>query len=300
MEKEKKPINKKHLVITICVTLACLTIGGVGGYFLGGLFFPKEQAIDYSKMRDVDFEDDQVALMKRYNATKVDNYVDKFAPHELANISINKIKEHDYFVSKTIGKVDALGVEQTVHATSIKNKEEYFLENISASSMLQTGYRFYQKNDQITTYKGDKVETTKAVWDETPVSELSTVEHEEKWGKQLSRPFIYIISSKTAFDTSTAEKTSDGYRVRLDLSPKYSVLRYVRQMVSISPVKDPIFHSIQLNLLLDKDLNLLSTEINESYSVVMVVTAESVAHINETYIYDVDTSIPSLNLDLEY
>ena len=203
-------------------------------------------------------------------------------------------------MSKQYGQVNAMGVAQTVRAASIKNKEEYFLENISASSMVQTGKRFYQKDGKVTTYNGENVETTKAKWNETPASELSLEEHEAKWGKDLSRPLIYIISSKTSKETSNSEKTSEGYTVHLDLSPKYSVLRYVRQMVEISPVTDPVFETVQLTLHLDSNLNLLSTDVDESYSVVMVVTANSVAHLSETYTYDVETPIPALSQDLEY
>lgn len=299
-KKEKKPINKKHVIISVSIIASCLVVGGVGGYFIGRLFFPKSQSIDYSKLNEKEFEDDQIALMKRYSASKASDYTKDFAPYELANIGINKIKEHDFVSSKTYGKVNAMGVEQTVRASSIKNRNEYFLENISASSMVQTAKRFYQKEDKVSTFDGGNVSTNRADWKENPVSELSLVEHEAKWGKDLSRPLIYIISSKTAFDTSTATKNEDGYIVRLDLSPKYAVLRYVRQMVEISPIKDPIFHSVQLTLSLDKDLNVISSEVEESYSVVMVVTAESVAQLKENYTYDVETPIPNLSQDLEY
>ena len=300
VKKEKKPVNKKQVIISVSITVLCLALGGVGGYFVGKLFFPNNAVIDYSKMKDADFEDDQVLLMKKYQSSKSDDYTAAFKPYEIANIGINKISNHDYVQVKTKGDVNAMGVNQTVRATSIKNKDEYFLENISASSMLQTGKRFYQRGETITTYNGENVESERANWNSTPQSELSLNEHEAKWGKQLSRPLIYIISSKTSYDTSTATKTSDGYRVILDLNPKYAVLRYVRQMVEISPVKDPLFHSIQLTLNLDNDLNLLSSEVNESYSVVMVVTAESVANIKDVYTYDQATPLPSLSEDLTY
>ena len=250
VKKEKKPVSKVHIIVSVSITVVCLAIGGVGGYFIGKRFFPKEDSIDYSKLSDADFEDDQEALMRRYSVSKATDYTEEFKPYELANISINKIKEHDYVVNKTYGQVNAMGVEQSVRATAIKNKEEYFLENISCSKMVQTGKRFYQSGNTVTTYDGENVEEDKAKWKETPLSELSLEEHEQTWGKDLSRPCIYIISSKTAFDTSSAEKNDEGYVVRLDLSPKYSVLRYVRQMVSISPISDPLFHSVQLNLFL--------------------------------------------------
>lgn len=299
-KSNKKSVSKKHVIVSVSITLLCLAVGGVGGYFIGRMFFPKEQSIDYSKLKDADFEDDQVELMKRFANSKASDYTKEFKCYELANIGINKAKEHEYMVSKTYGEVKAMGVDQSVRATAIRNKENYFLENISASSMLQTGKRFYQDANKVTTHDGSNVSTNRADWKAEPLSELSVEEHEAKWGKDLSRPIIYIVSSKTTFDTSTAEKTNDGYVVRLDLSPKYAVLRYVRQMVEISPIKDPLFHSIQLTIHLDNNLNMISSEVDESYSVVMVVTAESVGHIVDYYTYDVETTIPSLNQDLEY
>ncbi len=299
-KKERKPVSKKHIIITVSITVLCIALGGVGGYFIGNMVFRNEQSVDYSKFKDVDFEDDHVALMKKYKSSTASDYTKVFEPYELANIATEKFKQHDYVVAKTYGQVNAMGVAQSVRATSIKHKEEYMLENISASSMVKTAKRFYQKDGKVTTYNGENIETAKAKWNEASKNTLSIEEHEAKWGKDLSRPLIYIISSKTCKETSNSEKTNDGYVVHLDLSPKYSVLRYARQMVEISPVKDPIFETIQLTLTLDNNLNLLSTVIDESYSVVMVISANSVAHLTETYTYDVETPIPALNQDLEY
>ena len=163
-KKEKKPVSKKHIIISVSITVLCIALGGVGGYFIGNMVFRQEQTIDYSKLKDVDFEDDHEALMKRYNSSTASDYTKEFEPYELANIATEKVKQHDYVVAKTYGQVNAMGVAQTVRATSIRNKEEYFLENISASSMLQTGKRFYQKDGKITTYNGENVETAKAKW----------------------------------------------------------------------------------------------------------------------------------------
>ena len=301
-KKEKKPLKKRsRIIIAVSVTVACVVIGGIGGYFVGNMVFRSQNAIDYSKYSDLNsYEDDNEALLKKFKSSKATDYTKDFKPYEMACIAIEKIKEHDYVIAKTYGEVDAMGVNQTVRATSIKNKDEYFMENISASSMVKTAKRFFQKDGVVKTYEGNSVKTESAEWEDNPTSELSLAEHEDKWGKDLSRSIIYIISSKTCFDTSTAEKTDKGYTLRLDLSPKYAVLRYVRQMVSISPIKDPIFHSVQFNLYLDQNLNLLSTEVNESYSVVMVVTAESVARLKEYYTYDVQTKIPGLHDNMEY
>lgn len=296
----KKPFSKKKIIIISIIGALSLVALGVGGYFLGQWIYINNNTIDYSKLSETELEDDQVALMKKYSESVASDYTKDFKSYELANIGINKIQNHDYVVSKTIGSAKALGVDQSVRAASIKNKNEYFLENLSVSKLVQTAKRFYQKEDVVKTYNGSEIDIEKAAWNENPDSELSLKDHEAKWGKQLSRPLLYIISSKTTLDTSTATKSSDGYTVKLDLSPKYAVLRYERQIVEISPVTNPIFHKIHLTLKLDNQLNLLSYSVDESYSVVMVILVETAVKLEETYTYDVETKIPNLTEDFKY
>lgn len=295
----KKNSKKTWIVVAVCA-VAFLAIGGTAGYFLGQSYFASKDAIDYSQYSADELEDNYEDLMKRYNEASPSTYLAKFKSYEFANIALNKIGLHENVWSQTYGLVNAMGVKQTVRATSIKEENKYFLENISASSMVQAAKRFYQEGDQVITYNGGSVSTEMATWSENPQSTLSKKEHEDKWGKNLSRPSIYIISKATALETSKVEKDGDGYKVSLDIDPKLGVLRYVKQMIEISGVGSPKFHSIHMEMLLDSDLSLKQTKINEKYSVVMVVKAESEAEISEYFTYDQGKKIPDLKTNCDY
>lgn len=295
-----KNIKKKDIIITSIVGVCGVSIGIVAGSFIGKGYYASKNAIDYNAMSINDFEDDAQALMKRYNSSKNKSYDTEFKPYELATIALEKVKNHAYVKTQSFGVVNAMGIKQTIRATSIKNNNSYFLENLSVSSMVQVAKRFYQTDDQVTTYDSNKAETEKAVWNTDPISTLPKAEHEEIWGKDLSRPSIYIISSKTALSTSYVEKTTTGYTVSLDLHPVYSVLRYVKQMIVLSGVESPKFESINLKYTLDNDLNLIKSTVSEKYSVVMVVQAQSDASLEEFFTYDMPSDIPDLNTNVNY
>lgn len=303
-QKEKKPnkLTKKGLVAIIASAIVCLGIGGVGGYFIGQGFFANLSAIDYSQYSADELEDNNENLMKRYSRENPSNYLHKFKPYELAEIALNKIANHENVRSVQYGNVHVplFGVEQTIRTQAIKNGEKYYLENISASSMVKAAKRFYQEGDEVKSYDGGSVSLNSAIWNKDPTSVLSKKEHAEVWGKDLTRPSIYIVSKATALDTSTAVRDGDGYKVSLELDPILSVLRYVKQMTSISNVQSPKFHSVHIEYKLSNDLTLLETKIEESYSVVMVTKAESTAVINEYYFYDSGASIPCLDTNAVY
>ena len=292
--------NKKRRVIGLSVGIPVCALGLAAGIAVGVLIAPAwfDKEIDYGNIASDSLEDDPEALMKRYKSASRGSYDTTFKPYEIVNIGLEKIKAETNVYSQQIGVVHAMGVEQTIRATSIKNDGKYFLENISKSDMVPTARRFYQEGDEVKTYKGSNVEKTKADWNDLS-STLTLQEHEDKWGKDLSRPSIYVVSSKTALETSKTEKVSGGYKVSIDLDPVKGVVRYVKQMVNISDVKNPKFHSVHIEYNLDEDLKLMSLHIKESYSVVMVVKAESEGEINETFHYEAK-EIPELTTNVDY
>lgn len=297
-----KLIPTKAKIVYSCLIVGFLAIGGIGGYLLSKQLF--KPSIDYSSLNEDEFEDNITPLTRKLSSAKTSSDLTKtFEPVELVEIGINKISAHEYVTSKQYGlvkaKVSGVVVNQTVRASSIKNGNEYFLENISKSNMVAEGRRFYQSGDNVKTYVGSNVEIDHADWPENKSSTLSIQDHIKAWGKDLTRPLIYIVSSKTV-ENGTAEVTDNGYNVTLELNPIYSVLRYVRQMISISGVSNPVFKSITLDVELDKELNLLKVTSTENYDVDMVVTAATEATLTETFTYDSETKIPTTEENLTY
>lgn len=293
-------MKARKIVILIIVGALGLSVTGTGIYFLIRFIQGQIQSVDYSKLKDYEFEDDNEALMIRYKNSQATDLSNEFNPNEMANIAIYKFKEHDFYYSKTYGQAKGMGVTQTIRASLIKHYDDYFMENISTSPFVKTAKRFYQSGNFIKTYNGENILEDKADWDESSLEELSLDEHYEKWGKVLSRPLIYIISSKTVLNTSSTEVSENGYTVHLDLSPEYSILRYVRQMTSISDIKNPIFESVHLDLTIDKTMNLTCMNVTENYSVVKIFKIDTSATINETYTYDEEIQIPDLKTNIDY
>lgn len=292
--------SKKTVLTIIFSILGVFALGIIGGgIFLAVKIYNDNQEEAPTDYKDSDFEDDNDALYARYLASHDGDLTKQYKTYELANISIYKFKDHNYYYSKTYGLATSFGIDQTIRASVIKNNDSYFMENLS-SGLVKTAKRFYQSNQTVSTYDG-KIETSeKALWDEEPLSKLSLEEHEAQWGKELSRPLIYIISSKTVLETSTSESTENGYVVHLDLHTEFSTLRYKRQIVSISSVKKPTFKSVHLDLTMDKDMNLTKMDISEDYSVVMILETGVSATYSEYYTYDKELAIPDLKTDIEY
>ena len=143
-----------------------------------------------------------------------------------------------------------------------------------------------------------------ATWNHEPYESLNLEQFEEKWGRNLSRSSIFIISSKTVLaDQCSATKVGDEIHVSLELHPITSVLRYVKQMVATSDLDAaPNFHKMHIDMVLDEDLNLLSTKTNEVYDVKSfgITAKNSKGYLQETLIYDVPEELVGLDEACDY
>jgi len=127
--------------------------------------------------------------------------------------------------------------------------------------------------------------------------ELTVEEYEETWGKNLSQPVIYIISSKTTLDTSFIKTSDNGYTISLDLDPLTSVIRYSKQMIQMSSLSNaPEFTKVHVEFEVDKELNLLEMNVTEAYYVWVVGKNFTEATLNEKYtILDSAPEIPTID-----
>ena len=287
---------KKSLVYRI-ITLVCLAgmLVGVGFSLFYFLYF---EAIDYSKYTPSQFEDDQVALMEKYENTAKVDYFDTFKPYELANIAVNKLGQHEYAKSVAKGVVHAAISDQRTDSYYQKSKDTYFFENISLG-FKQIYLRFYQTLDEVLQYRGNA-----NAWNKTVDKRYNLTSFEDKWGRNLSRYSIFIVSSKTTLMDQTTKTKQDGkIYLSLELHPIYSVLRYVKQMMATSDMETPpSFHKMHLNLTLDEDLNLLHSRTEEKYDIHMygINIPNASAYLDETLIYDVPEEVPTLDEACDY
>ena len=293
-------MKKKIKVSTIVTTSIVVTVAISSGLILG-IYFGKNMSEPKTNYLGFDFnnyEDDNEALYKRYQSNQA---VDAYKPYELVNIAIEKFARNEHTKTVTHGVVEAAIVKQQIFAEDVRNGNEWYTESLSYSSIVQCGVRFYQHTDSIDEYTASKVEKSgKASFPERNKKTVTYAEHEENWGKTLKRPVIFIISSKTVLDNTTF-KTDTGYDITLSLDPTLSVLRYVRQMKSISDLERyPEFKSVDVTFSLDKDLNLVQMKTVENYTVYVVGKNESVGKLTVDYYHDVNEAIPSLDSNYPY
>ncbi len=297
---ETKIASKKGVIISSVVAGSAVGIGiAVSLLLINPNLFPPV-APNYAELAINELDDDNTALLRKYNKNKTSaDFTNDFKPYEIINIGLTKATELESFKTILSGDIKASIATQVANSTYIKDGDNHFYENISAG-FVKVGLRFYQDTTGVDIYNGSDVSATGCTWSESNKSNLSISEYDEIWGKDLSRRTIYIISSKTTLDTSTAEKTADGYKVSLDLNPVLGAARYVKQMVMTSGLdREPIFSKINLTYTLDNELNILNVDMNSEYQVYTFTWVNSYEHLVEKYYYG-DYEIPSLAEDCEY
>ena len=292
----KKKIKASAIVITSIVSTVAVASGLAVGILLGKLLSPKI-APDFGAI-DTGLEDDYDALMTRFAS---DKSINSYRPYEVANISWLNFANETHTHSVTLGTVEASVVKQKVFGHDVRDGDSFFSESLSYSSMKKCGSRFYQEGDSVKAYTPTDIKDNgTATWKESTLVNETLKSHEEKWGKTLDRPIIYIISEKTVTNESI-QQTSNGYVVELDLDPKTSVSRYIRQMVNISNLdKAPAFSYVHLTFTLSNDFVIQELGVKEEYVVYVVGKNESKGTLTQKFYTNSSETIPDLNTNYAY
>ena len=293
----KKKIKASTIVTTGIVSTVAIASGLAVGILVGKMMSAKGAPADEIYV-DPALEDDYDALMKRYEE---DPSISNFRDYELANISWLKFAQETHTHTISHGTVDAGLVKQKIFAHDVRKDNQFFTESLSYSGIKKCGVRFYQDDSGVTEYVAKDIkENGTATWDENKSTSVSLEKHEDSWGKTLDRPVIYIISDATVLKESRQE-SNGGYIIDLDLDPSKSVLRYIKQMISISNLEDaPEFHHVHLQFTLDADLNLDTFVVEESYTVFVFGRNDSSATLTQKFYHTSDEEIPELHENYNY
>lgn len=304
----KQNLNKKSIVITSIVCACVLALGIAGGTILGKLVFVQEA--DHSNLDINALEDNQSALMSKYKnagSLTLEQYKSKFKPYELANIALNKTGEHENF--RSVGKglvlanVSGIKVNQDIRSNTVKIGDSIMSESISASSMIKLAKRFYQDKTSVKYYSGDYKELEHCIYKDANLKQTYNLkDFDEEWGREFTRPTIYIISSKTVKE-ATASIDNGELNISLELDPFTSVARYVKQMRMTSDLKkDPNFSKVHIDFKIDSSMNLISTTTDEVYKTYYAgIWADTSGTLTETRYYDeAELTLPSLSEDCNY
>lgn len=293
----KNKVKASTIVITGIVTTVAISAGLAVGIIFGKVMSSKGGNPE-DIIVDPGLEDDYEALMNRY---KEDSTKSNYRPYELANISWLKFAELEHTHTVTHGLVDAGVIKQKIFAHDVRVGNMFFTESLSYSDIKKCGVRFFQDPNGVDTYFGSSIKSDgTATWSEDNKEPNTFAEHENKWGKTLDRPIIYIISSQTVINETLTE-SDGGYVVDLDLDKDKSVQRYKKQMVSISKLEEePDFKRVHVRFTFDGDLNLNKFEVEEAYTVHVVGTNNSTATLTQEFYCESDEQIPGLHDNYNY
>lgn len=323
---------KKGAFIAISITscVACLGIGLVGGYFLYGLLAPEQE---YT----VDSND---LLSIKNRGDESEDYLETFAsdPYNLANYAFVKFGESEKTLTLSSGLVENFSGDQEVKAATLFDGTTAFNQNISATSegamiSVNTAFRFYDDlNGSITAYENKVAEDWTA--ESQPTGTYAYDEYIETFGKlnknqycvdeegdyiddeftegyvNINGAFIYEITESSVLNCIVKEN-SETYTITMELDPSYACYYYARQVKYTGGLdKNPTFtDTINVELTTDKELNLITSFVSETYTVTKVgVRVECEATMRTNYyssntdivINNKTVSVPAMDEDFDF
>lgn len=296
------------------LTISGVIVGGLGIGFGGGFLighFAKPKVPDFNI--DVNaMEDNNDGLLDRYNEVKEagKDPLSEFTISELANISLQKFSQSTMSRSYGYGVAKST-VNLTIRNATIRNNDEYLEESLSKSDpgsimnivVAQRDYQHGTNDDSnIDSYKGNiSSDVANPDWNNAEHITYTVASYEEEFGKTVSRPSVYIISSKTVLEASTVNKTNDGYSIYMDLHTSNSVARYVKRMMNLSNSEVQSFDYIHLTFFVDSDFNLKKSTVVESYRAGMGgINAPVTNEISTYYFTGTSATMPEANENIDY
>ena len=294
------------LLLTYILTIGICGVAGAGtGIVLKRTIGPIDE--HYPEGFDPkEFSPDIEALMEKYEklSDKSYNGVASYSDADVINICLEKYRKQDYCWSIGTGDANTI-VTQTIRNAQIKYGDEYFEEQLSYSSVVDVANRTLQHgvDGGLELYKGGCINPEVPNYSGTTPQSFTKEGYKEYLGKSLDEMFIYIISEKTVIDSSRTIK-GDDVTMKLELNPNLSTFYYKTQMLNISGLSNlPPFSEVKLTFTVDKDLNLKTLDVDETFTATkegIPVPAETHNIIKYYYHAGEQMEIPSINENLNY
>lgn len=293
--KPKRKVKASTIVTTSIVVTVAIAAGLATGIIFGKLFSTGD--VELPPIEE-GVEMDYDALLARYAE---DSNPESYKPHELANISWNLFAKKENTYSVGGGKAHAAIVDQFTYSYDIRRGDNWYSESVSSNKgstkVKQVAYKYYQTTENVKTYTGSGADLgpVRANWKEDSELVETLEQYENKWGRRLGRPCIFIISPVTVEKEEMTRDAEGNYIIDLEMDKKNSVHRYMRQMISMSNLNSaPTFKKLHLTFTLDKDLNLKKLRSEESYTVYVVGKNDTDGFFETKYYHDCSDSIPEI------
>ena len=295
---EKKTFRQKMQTLGILIFVGIFTGSGLGVWYFN---HELRSSVDYSSLKPEDYiqsvddtlsknnidvsggKENWVASVQAQNKTPLD-----FSPVDNFVLAEYNSTLADSFTAIGVGKVISMGVTQTIYSGKKYDGNKYTFESISNGMVPVASCDVLNKGaNSIAVYSGSNATDSGATW--TYNNDMSTDQYELEVGNLPSVIQPYIISDKTV-DSSTEvvyDEATGHYSFTLNLHKIFSVIKYAKQVKRTGGLGSfPEFNSISQEITIDKDWNLISINVTESYKAVafgMAVTCNGTLNTNYTF-----------------
>ena len=300
VDKPKRKVKVSTIVTTSIVVTTAIAAGLATGIIFGKLMSTGD--VELPPIEE-GVEMDYDALLERYAE---DNDPNHYKPHELANISWNLYAKKENTYSWGRGKAHAAIVDQYTYSYDLRRGDLFYGESVSSNKGMkvkQVAVKYYMNSENVKTYRGSGAELgpVRANWNENSEIVETFEEYENKWGKLLGRPCIFIISPRTVLTETLTRDADNNFVIEMDMDLVNSVHRYMRQMISMSGLTSaPTFHKMHLKFILDENLNLKYLRSEESYTVYVVGKNDSEGFFETFFYHEATQDIPPIQSTFNY
>lgn len=208
------------------------------------------------------------------------------------------------------GTVSMSVIEVSVTNSFTYNGADALEESISFSDSIlpivpKVGRRdfFVKESNTVHSNSGTASGKTTIKWNaEDDKKEKSKDEYEEEVGKIPDNPFLYSIDEETVLEGSIASKSNDGYQITINLDVVKGVARYTKRMKYLSGKTIDRFKSVEITLITNNNLSLISQSVNERYDVHddFLGGIDTIGKLKTAFYYDNVPDIPDRVTPFDY
>ncbi len=318
----KKLQRRRSWKRTTVKVLAVMMVGVASGVMLGNWYknYLTGLAFDYSNYKLEEYEMNRIAVLNSISGSNAQSENDfsnlvatlKSAGKTPKNLSASQnfaLAEYTASLATSysavgIGKVATIATQDITSSKKFDGKTYTFeslskgLLTIANCAVMDVG------SSSVTVLKGSdlRLDGETGVYEATWAAsgtQYPLKKYVELNGLEPSRLLPYVISSKTILEEASVEIV-DGvweekpvFEFTVNLDPVTSVLRYYKQVMQTSGLKDaPKFDDVSIKFLIDADWNLVRTEVVEHYTVIYGVPAGCTGTLNTTYVFNEQVTLP--------
>lgn len=261
--------GRGRTIMKFGIILAIASAVAIGGGAAAGFGLSKTLKPDVTEYLTDEVTVDVDGAVRSYQKiSKGDKDYTKLTADQAIQVSFHLFSEEETNYSIGVGYSLASIVKQTITSRTVKDHNRYFEES-NSTGIVNLYDRMFSEGPTTDTYWGSNSD-----YGSHEKVTYSNDEYKDMMGRYISSGLVYVVAPESLLegapksgDPATGiSKTSDGYRIEIELDPIKGVTNYQKQMKTISNLASyPVFEYCHLTITTDADLNLIRFETHEKY-----------------------------------